>query len=81
MMILLIVGCTSVKERLQGTKDTKGVDTSLNICTSDVKVFTFSEEVLMKLSRDNKENALQINCMLHKCGYSVPNPDLCDALS
>lgn len=78
-MLLCIVGCGETKSLLK-VKDPKGVDSSINICTTDIKAFVFSEEELLSMSRSNKENALQVNCTLHKCGYSVPNPDLCDSL-
>lgn len=50
-----------------------------DVCTSHVEVFTYTDLELDVLSRENKENATQVNCILYKaCGYTIPRPSVCD---
>lgn len=51
----------------------------INMCVANVNSFSFKDETLNSMSRSNKENAVQINCLLYRhCGYKIQNPQVCD---
>lgn len=71
---MLIAGC----ENLRNNHSPKEEERPTDICTSGLSMFHFNDEELSALTRVNKNNALLLNCTLHKaCGFKINTPEVC----
>lgn len=66
-----------MKKQKESNNNTGGI----NLCVADLKTFDFSVEEKLAISRPNKVNAVQLNCLLHQyCGRPLENGHLCKPL-